>query len=276
MKTIIRILLPVLISGSAFAQSTLGEVKVTVNDERAEAMIGATVTIQTPAKLVGGQTSEKGDIMVRHLEPGKYDVKVSYLGYKDYVKKNVEVSAGKTAYVTFKMQPKLDTLGEVVVTDYYDPSPVDKMFTVEAHMNIEQIRANPAAPGDINAYVEMMCSSCSQTKDRQLVMRGSRPGASQMYVDGEKLYGSTQIPGLAIEQVSAVSGGIPAEYGDVTGGIVIITTQSYFSGLKNKQNMYLRAAEEAAAAKAAKEKAESKVKEENGTLIEENGNGGGQ
>lgn len=253
---------------SAFAQAaTTGEIKVTVNDEKNGAIEYAAVAVLTAAGPQGGFTDDKGDRIVRNLDPGKYDVKVSFTGYKPYVKKNVEVFAGQTAYVTFKMQ--LATSDTLVIEDYYDPSPVNKMFTVENHMNIGQIRANPSERGDVNALVTSMCSSCSETSDRQLVMRGSRPGASQMFVDGEKMYGSAGIPGLAIEQVSALSGGIPAEFGDVTGGVVIINTQSYFSGLRNKQNYYEARAAKAAEEKAAKDKASGKVKEENGVIIEE-------
>ncbi|TND07626.1 MAG: TonB-dependent receptor [Bacteroidetes bacterium] len=257
---------------SAFGQgATTGEIKVTVNDDKKVPLEYAAVTIITTSRPLGGLTDVKGDHMVRNLDAGKYDVRVTYAGCKPYLKKNVEVIAGKTAYVTFDMQLLVaneDSAVEVIA--YYDPSPVDKMFSVEAHLNLPQIRANPSERGDINGLVTSICSSCSETKDRQLVMRGSRPGASQMYIDGEKMYGSGGVPGLAIEQVSALSGGIPAEFGDVSGGVVIVNTMSYFSGLKNKQNTYLSRAEKAAEEKAAKDKASGKVKEENGTLIEDN------
>lgn len=266
-----------LFAASVMAQSTTGEIKATVKDEGKKPMSYASVAVLMPGGIQGGQTNDNGDVMVRNIEPGKYDVKVTYVGYKPFIKKNVEVMAGKTAYVTFDMQlVEVNEDSAIEVIGYYDPSPVDKVFTVESHMNIAEIRASPQEPGDINGLITSICSSCSESSDRQLIMRGSRPGASQMYVDGEKLYGSDNIPGLAIEQVSALSGGIPAEFGDVTGGVVIITTQSYFSGQKLKENRYLDMADEAAKKKAAQEKKDGKVKEENGTIIEDSGNGGGQ
>ena len=39
---------------------------------------------------------------------------------------------------------------------------------------------------------------------------------------------SFTIPKAAIEEISVLTGGIPAQFGDVTGGIVIITTKSFF------------------------------------------------
>ena len=49
------------------------------------------------------------------------------------------------------------------------------------------------------------------------------------FVDGVKL-GSrfSGVPNEAINSFSVYTGGIPAKYGDVTGGIVAIETKSYF------------------------------------------------
>lgn len=288
MKIVKRLLaIPaILFALSAVAQGTQGEIKVTVRDENKSTMPGAVVSILVNDKsTLGAQTDENGVKIFRAMDPGKYDVKVSYVGYKPYVKKNVEVTANKTSYVEFNMEVAsiLDS-GVVIYAEYYKPL-VEPFFSVSSSMNLPEIKNSVTSPGDITGMVTNICSSCSETKDRQLVMRGSRPGASQMFVDGEKLYGSTGVPGLSIEQLSAVSGGIPAEFGDVTGGIIIVTTQSYFSGLRYKQSRYEAMAEEAAKAKAAKDKKAAGVKEVDGTLIEQaptlpakdpKGNGGDQ
>jgi hypothetical protein len=34
------------------------------------------------------------------------------------------------------------------------------------------------------------------------------------------------------------TGGVPACYGDFTGGLVMITTKSFFNGLQSKKQMY--------------------------------------
>src|SRR5690606_37888946 len=44
-------------------------------------------------------------------------------------------------------------------------------------------------------------------------------------VDGVKVRGSAQVPQSAIEQVTVITGGVPAQYGDATGGIISITTR---------------------------------------------------
>ena len=56
-------------------------------------------------------------------------------------------------------------------------------------------------------------------------MRGSRSNATTYYVDGIKVVGNSNVPTSAIEQITVVTGGLPAKYGDATRGIVSITTK---------------------------------------------------
>ena len=65
-----------------------------------------------------------------------------------------------------------------------------------------------------------------------LTVRGSRANATDVYVDGIRVNAS-QVQAADVEQLQVITGGIPAFYGDVTGGIISITTKgpsSKFSG----------------------------------------------
>jgi outer membrane receptor for ferrienterochelin and colicin len=67
-------------------------------------------------------------------------------------------------------------------------------------------------------------------------VRGSRSGSTFYYIDGIKVRGSTSLPKSAIEEVSVMTGGVPANFGDATGGIISITTRGasrqYFGGFE--------------------------------------------
>lgn len=56
-------------------------------------------------------------------------------------------------------------------------------------------------------------------------IRGSRAEATEYFIDGIRVRGSTNLPNAAIEQTTVITGGIPAQYGDATGGIINITTR---------------------------------------------------
>jgi uncharacterized protein YfaS (alpha-2-macroglobulin family) len=66
----------------------------------------------------------------------------------------------------------------------------------------------------------------SEEGSDNLYIRGARSEATHYYVDGVKVRGSTSIPKAAIAEVTVITGGIPANIGDVTGGVIQITTKS--------------------------------------------------
>jgi Carboxypeptidase regulatory-like domain len=243
-----------------------GTIKATVLDIDKRPLPGAVVRIV--GTNIGGATDMDGVVNLRAVSAGTYEVEARMVGYKAYVKRNVVVSAGQTAYLSYPMQLKTCDTCDIIVYGDYAKSPVDKEYSTITNITAQQIKVMAVSRGDVTGMITNTCSSCSQTPSGGLVMRGSRPGQSQMFVDGEKIYGSSSVPGLAIGQITVLSGGIPAEYGDLSGGAVIVTTKDYIGGGVDKRNMYTAAAEE----QAAREKAEAEKngkKETNDEIIEE-------
>ncbi|MBP9796565.1 MAG: TonB-dependent receptor plug domain-containing protein, partial [Chitinophagales bacterium] len=60
-----------------------------------------------------------------------------------------------------------------------------------------------------------------------LSIAGARETSTLYVVDGIRIMGSTYIPLNAIAEINVFTGGIPANYGDFTGGVVEITTKGY-------------------------------------------------
>jgi outer membrane receptor protein involved in Fe transport len=71
-------------------------------------------------------------------------------------------------------------------------------------------------------------SEITKTENNQLIIRGSRAGDVIYYVDGVKMNTMQSIPGAAIGGMTVFTGGVPAKYGDTTGGVVVLETKSYF------------------------------------------------
>ena len=59
-----------------------------------------------------------------------------------------------------------------------------------------------------------------------LNFKGGRSDANATYIDGMKLRGTDEMPLGAIEQITVVTGGLPAEYGDVMGAVIVVTTRN--------------------------------------------------
>ena len=49
-------------------------------------------------------------------------------------------------------------------------------------------------------------------------------------IDDIRVIGDFHLPMSAVAEVNVITGGIPAKYGDVTGGIVEIRTRRYVQG----------------------------------------------
>lgn len=267
MKTIITTLIAFLLLAPAalFAQDN-GRIKVTVLDEKSQPMLGVVVRVIAGGPMIGGQTDLDGTYTFAALGPGTYDIEARQVGYKRYVKAGIQVAAGQTSYATYNMVISNDTLSIMTVTAVQ--SPVDPTFTSIENINAFEVKHAASARGDIAGMVTNKSSQVGTDKNGQLVMRGSRGGASAVYVDGEKMYGSTSTPALAISQVSIMSGGIPAEYGDLSGGAIIITTHSYYTGMAAQQRMYTAAEEKAAADSAAADAKSGKRVESKDEIIE--------
>jgi hypothetical protein len=270
MKTIFQylLLLAVFLAplGLKAQDLTTGDLKVTVVDENNKPMPGAIVNIPATTNHVGGATDMDGVVTFRALNPGSYNVEVRMSGYKKYVKTGVVVSVGQTAYANYEMQVlvlELDSVFTVVAE-----RGISKDFSTVQKLSTEQLKQNASGRSDVLNLIEGTNSQVSMGKGGQLVMRGSREGASTMYIDGEKVYGDYGIPGGSIEGVTVLSGGIPAAFGDMTGGVIIITTKTFETGFNEKQAMYdAKMEEELAAKKAALEKSGQLI-DKDGTIIE--------
>ncbi|HET6990046.1 MAG TPA: TonB-dependent receptor plug domain-containing protein, partial [Bacteroidia bacterium] len=152
---------------------------------------------------------------------------------------------------------------------YAVQSPVDITFSTVKNINADQLKQNAGGRSDLISLVTGTVSDASIGKNGQLVMRGSREGASTMYIDGEKVYGGAGLPGGSIQQVTVLSGGIPAAYGDMSGGVVIITTKTFESGFAAKQAMYDEAEASAEAAKKAAAEKSGQLIDKDGHIIEQ-------
>ena len=113
------------------------------------------------------------------------------------------------------------------VTTFIEPliRPEDPKIMTIRSAELEQ-SANLRSPKDL---ISSLTSEVQKDRSGELVFRGSRTGDVGYYVDGVRLIGNDlDIPGRAIGSLSVYTGGVPAKYGDITGGIVVIETKSYF------------------------------------------------
>jgi|JI102314A2RNA_FD_contig_91_703022_length_5366_multi_2_in_0_out_0_2 hypothetical protein len=222
-----------LASASVLAQNNGGAIKVLLKDKtNGESIPFANVVAYQGGVQVGvGTTDMDGYAMIKPLSPGKYDVKGVYVGYQAQEIKGVVVGEAKTAYVTIELSNGEGVrLDEVEVVAYQEPLIDGDMksggtVTREEYQNMATKNINSVAATTAGVY--------QADEGGALSVRGGRSSSTIYFVDGVKTIGGLGVPQQGVEQLNVITGGVPAQYGDATSGIISVTTrgpQSKFAG----------------------------------------------
>jgi len=226
--TIISTLAICLLSGTTFAQIT-GAIKGKVLNEATEEPVAfANVYVEYGSKTIGTTTDFDGNFILKPLNSGTYNLTISFVGYQKKVIQGINVSAQKIEFVGTIPLAEGTEGTEFKFVDY-----IDKLIDPEDPMAIplrwEQIEKMPQLR-NIEGLIASVGSGVYQKDEGQpLHFRGARDDANHYFVDGIKVKGpGFGIPSTSIGEMTVYTGGVPAQYGDITGGVVIVETKSYF------------------------------------------------
>ena len=218
---------------TAFSQ---GSIKGKVLDELSEGMPFVNVAIYQFGNIKGGATTDmEGHFKISNLDAGSYDLEVKFVGYQTYRVEGLIVKSSKLLPLDpIQLKESTELLGEVEVVFYKVPL-IDKDGGASGGTVTREELAK--MPGRSAASIATTVGGVQSDGNGNITsVRGSRGDATYYYIDGIKVRGSTSLPKSAIEEVSVMTGGVPANYGDATGGIISITTRGasrfYFGGLE--------------------------------------------
>lgn len=242
MKKIVTLLCFVIGSASLFAQN--GEISGKIKDETGEGIIGGTVVIvdnQGVSTGRGASTDIDGNYTIKSLTPGKYNLKYSYVGYNTVLQQGILVSADKSTFVDIQLKPSSTELDEIEIVTYkvplIDPGRTSSQNVVTA----EEIATMPTR--NVTDLVATTSGAFQEDAGSGISVKGGREEATEYYVDGVKVIGVPNVPQTSIEQIQVITGGIPAKYGDATGGIVNLTTKgpegSFVGGVEVRTSQFL-------------------------------------
>ena len=223
------------------AQSGLGTLKGIVKEDKTGAVIqNAKIYLLSGATMKGNAiTDEKGEFQINAILPGTYDIKITNKteGYQDALEQGVIISSDKITFLeklTLGRPENELTKDEVKVTRYKVPL-IDKDGGASgATVTREDINRMPVRSA---AGVAQSVGGVNTNEGSGAIsVRGSRSDATYFFIDGIKVRGSANLPKAALEEVSVITGGVPANYGDVTGGIISVTTRGpsavYFGSIE--------------------------------------------
>jgi hypothetical protein len=212
----------------AYAQ-TSGRIVGQVLDAQGAALPGATVTVTSP-NLQGIQTQvtdSQGNFRFPSLPPGRYTVKVDLNSFKTLEQKDVEVGLDRT--VTLPLTLQLAGVSESVTVTGVS-STIDTTSTVTGVNAGEDLFNRIPVRRDFYDVTRVAPGVTTDTVGPSI---GGSSGAENQYIiDGLNTTGvelgdkGKTLNFDFVQEVEVKTGGLPAEYGRMTGGVVNVITKS--------------------------------------------------
>lgn len=207
-----------------------GSIQGSLFDEKGEAIPFAIVSAERGSERIATETDMDGRFVLKPLAPGTYSVRFAFTGMQTREKTGVLVNPDK---ITFMWDEALASLGELpefeVAVDRWTPPLIDPEEPSKLTIVASQFKSNPLRKNPVALIASTSPDIYKAPGTDDLYFRGSRADAMVYFVDGVKVSGRLSgVPPAGIASITMYTGGLPARYGDVTGGVVAIETKSYF------------------------------------------------
>ncbi|CAI8366814.1 MAG: Uncharacterised protein [Owenweeksia sp. TMED14] len=209
---------------SALAQSRPGSLRGIVKDKKSgDEQYQAIIKVLSGGyEIAKGLTDFDGRYNINPITPGAYTVSCEAFGYNKMTFKGVEIVGGRPIVIDFTMESSDVVLGEIDVVANYEAPLIEKGKT-SFTMGAAAIR-NLASRG-VSGVLSLTSGVVQDESSGASYFRGGRSDANVVFIDGVKVRGDINLPREAIAQTEVITGGVPANYGDVTGGVISTTTR---------------------------------------------------
>ena len=206
----------------SYGQTRPGSIKGTVKDKRTGEVIPfATVIVKDKDVVIAtGTTDFDGKYNINPVNAGVYNLTCNFIGYADFNLNGVTVYSGKPKVVNFNMTVESTMIQEVTVIA---PEELIETGKTSEIVTSEEIKNLPYRY--LSQIVGTTAGVFQQDGSGSFNVRGSRSSTNVVFIDGVKVRGDVNLPRDAILQTEVIVGGTPAQYGDVTGGVISTTTK---------------------------------------------------
>lgn len=181
MNRFIILLLSVFTTASVFAQS--GVIKGKVTNSINKEPIGF-VTIAVEGTTTGGTSDDNGDYIITGLNPGIYNLKVNFIGYKPLTIYEVQVSNANAAFVNIEMEEMSMEMQEAIVTAQPFIRKEESPLSLRS-IGVAEIKRNPGGNRDISRVIQSLPGVAITSSFRNdIIVRGGSPNENRFYLDG--------------------------------------------------------------------------------------------
>ena len=218
------LLIAVAAPDEGFAQGAPATIKGTVKDkESGELLDYANVLLAGTTR--GTMSLGGGVFYFNGMAPGTYSIKVLYLGYAP-MEKTITLSAGEIVDLEFALETVI-----VETLQAFDVEGAEYMVEVKSAVTEQKISSETFEKYAIDSVDDALSKQAGVVmRAGELFVRGGRSGEVSMQIDGVSVdnpigTGSLEVSSLAVDNMSMVTGGLDAKYGNALSGVVNITTR---------------------------------------------------
>ncbi|MGZ4808529.1 MAG: TonB-dependent receptor, partial [Thermoanaerobaculia bacterium] len=227
-RSFLFLTLLLLVAATAFGQATTAQLTGTVTTE-GKGLPGVTVTVSSPA-MQGTRTTvtgANGDYFFPALPPGNYDVRFELEGMQTVTRRS-NLKLAETSRVDSDL--KVSKVAESITVTATSPSVLE---TPQVSTNLDSKLVEQLPVGRrIQDRVQLAPGVTAAGTNGQTVINGAQSFDNLYLVNGvvinENVRGQPQAAVIedAIQETTLLTGGVSAEYGRFTGGVVSTITKS--------------------------------------------------
>jgi carbon monoxide dehydrogenase subunit G len=219
------------------AQTPTQTIRGTVTDKVSQTpIIGAIVVLLNSDPVKSAVTDADGNFKMLLVPVGEQTLKISYLGYKELLLPNIDVSSGKEVVLNIALEENIAQLDQVVVTNKVEKNKaLNQSAIVSARtFSVEETQKYAAA---INDPMRMVTSfpgvnATGGNGNNNISIRGNAPNGLLWRMEGVEIpnpnhFSSVGTSGGGISILSSqlltnsdfLTGAFPAEYGNALSGV---------------------------------------------------------
>jgi CarboxypepD_reg-like domain len=202
----------------------------------------ASIFLLNSQPALGAQTDSSGNFTITAVPVGRYDIKVSCVGYEVTYMREVVVNSAKQTVITIALQENIYNLQTVTIKpEVNKQQPLNTMSTVSARM-LSVDEANRYAGGfdDPARLASAFAGVASNSGVNGIIVRGNAPKYLQWKMEGVEIpnpnhfgdlrsFGGGILTGLSSQMLANsdfFTGAFPAEYNNAVSGVFDIAMRT--------------------------------------------------
>jgi hypothetical protein len=217
----------------SFGQNNTQTIRGNITDKLSQTpIIGA--AIQLTSLQTGAISDSNGNYALTAIPPDRYEIKISYFGYKTLIIPNVVVTSGKEVILDIALEEDFKQLNEVVVKGENKGASINKLATVSARtFSMEEVNRYAGGRSDPARLAANFAGVSAPDDSRNdIVIRGNSPVGVLWRIDGMNVtnpnhFASVGTTGGAVSAINTnllknsdfFTSAFPAEYGNATSGV---------------------------------------------------------